>query len=850
MKRRSLLILLTLAWCGPLALAVAAPPTRSIEASPPVPAPAEEIVGPSQRVALILDCSSSMSGEKSRVLKEGAKLAAAVLDDSQSLVIVQFQSSADKKEFPLATGHDRLAAMRHIDALPITGGTDYLAALRATGLSKTLPAIFVSDGAHNGPTSDVLTYIRDQHSGPISTVAVQASPDAAELLRKMAVNTGGRFVTVERSEDLVRVILELTKQLGRYRTFKPDQDTVHCSNALGKVIALGFDATVEVSPLSNVNVPPFSHTAQLPGEHVHLVTADLSNRSDLTIRASQRRTPQGRLAAILRNDLARASMKLSTSEGAAPAGGTIDATTRFYDSTGKVIDPRDRDDLTSEFQVLDEAGQVISTVPAAPSDKEPELVATVPVPAKKGPIVVRNLTIDATSSIPFEAVEERTLLVQEPMLLTATPAILKIQTVPGRFQATLKLQTQNAVKTITYAAKLRDKAGSLRLIKSKSTDSGLELEFESLRPGDHRGEIVVQATASVPIKSLHVPFAITVVDPVQGLSIPRSRDVDVGTFLATSGRQKLSRLEFTSLDADPATYSVEATDLDSGTDVISMIADQQEISPIKGQPAVVQLTADIGNSPSGEYRGTLNVRRPGSAATDCWTTSLTLTVTEPLTVPKEIDLGKMEVGKTKQMKFTVKNGGTALRDLALDKPTINADGGGLIIEMPDKIPVLGASASREIELSVSVDPDTTGRGVHQGIIGVRRIRDQTLEIPVRLTIVDEGEGESLLLVAPAQISLSAKTGEIARCELRVKTTAKNVDEITAQAERFQDQAGTGAEVDVSLTWPRGNKLKSTNPVEIVCEIIAPDRPGVYTAQIRIAGRNSGTKRIPLKLQVK
>src|SRR4051812_15160667 len=166
-----------------LALAVSA---ADGAAQPDKPGP------PPERSALVpayLDTSGSMAGTRERALREATKLLTVLLDSRQELVLIDFNSTARSARFPLRTSAQRQAALAHIDALRIGGGTDYVAALKAVKLPADVPAVFVSDGEHNGPAEQVLDHLQRHPTGPLFTVAVEAPPEAKRLLAEMAART-------------------------------------------------------------------------------------------------------------------------------------------------------------------------------------------------------------------------------------------------------------------------------------------------------------------------------------------------------------------------------------------------------------------------------------------------------------------------------------------------------------------------------------------------------------------------------------------------------------------------------------------------------------------------------------
>lgn len=798
-------------------------------------------------VGVFLDRSGSMNdGRKAASMRESAKLLVATLPDQQEVVIIDFNHAAHNSRFSLGTWAGRQAAMKHIDGLHIEGGTDYLAALQASRLPPGTPAVFLSDGEHNGDTSAVLAFMKVHRPGPLYTVGVEAPAAADKLLSQMAALSSGSHVRVESSEALVKVFLDLAKQLGHYRAYSPREETVHCKRVLGRLLAFGFDAV----PVLTGNKGVFQHTSHLPGEQVVVAAFEFPVPKDASLKATQKRTQQGRLAAILRQDLVRAEMHVLTTGGLAPAGGTVKTVTKFFDDKGKPIDPRNRTDLTSEFQLEDSDGKTIVKVLAKPSTTDPALEATVPMPKVSGPVTIRNITTDSSQGPPFVAEEARTFLVQTPARMTVDPTRLVLQGAVGRLTARLKpVMHHDKALTATFSAEWEGVSQDLRLLEAKDNNGLLEVQLQAVKAGIHRGTLTVHGVAAVPVESVRVPVEVTVRQYSLGLNLPEQRTINVGSILANSGMRQLTTLEIPSLDDESRQYTVDVEDLTNGAVVIPCQSDQGRILPTKKKPALVGLSADVGNIPAGTYTAAVLIKPTTGTEARQWRTTVTLTVSEPLTV-FPIDFGTVEVGKIAKRQVLLKNSGEALKDIHIGKVTVAAKGGDIVGTIADKAD-LDSRQEKSIPLILAISPTVESRGVHEGTVAFCRAGKQQLVASIRLNIVGKDEGPSGLLVAPANIRLKANPGEIVQFELRTKLTADTetaTDELQIATSSLRDESGKTLSQEIAFKATQ-SKLSQTSPATSQGFVIAPDRRGTFTAIITIRSKHVGTVRVPFTLDV-
>lgn len=810
-----------------------------------VPAPEAKRL---KAVTLHLDVSGSMKGRRAQSMFEAAKLCLAILDPDREVFIVPFNHAAKVRRFKLTSLAERQEAMRFIDDLPIDGGTDYLAALKAIQVPPGTPSIFLSDGEHNGDPAQVLAFLKARKGAPLFTVAVEAPASADKLLAEMAALTGGSHVRVDRSEALIKVFLDIAKNLGHYRSYSPKENKVECKDVVGKLIAFGFDARPEVSTGLPLASPASEHQALLPGEHVQLMAVDLGKPTLVTIEATQKRSAQGRLAAILRQDLLRASMKVHAPEGKIGAGRDLKVATQFFDRHGKPVDPRKRSDLSSIFYLLDQSGKILQQVLAKPSATEAALEAVVTLPKAAGPVTIRNVTKDASEGPAFEAEENRTLVLHKPVLLTVQPDKIALTVREGSFSTSLTVKVQHPTSLpATFSATLEGPP-ALKLQESRSHNDTLEMDFEA-PAGSYQGTVVIHGIAALPLETIRVPIEVVVKERSLGLALPAKRALKLGAVLAHSGLREIATLEFPSLDADAEPYTVDVEDLSNGSSVIPCQADRVRIAPSKAKPASVTLTADVGNVPTGIYSATVIVRSSAGAAR-LWRTTLTLPVTEPLSAAP-LDFGTVEAGKVAKRSLVLKNAGAALADVRLVVADISGQGGDIVVSVLDKIDV-AARKTADATVTVTVSPLLESRGVHKGILVLRRIAQQEIKVPLQIDIVGAGEGPRSLLVAPARILLRGKPGEVQEFVVRTKFSVAAdaaTEELSAEAGAFKDDNGKPLNLEVAFKWAPSAKLTKTEPVMVQGFLVVPDRRGIFTATVTIRSATSGSVVLPLTLEV-
>lgn len=812
----------------------------SADESPPLAKPAQ--------VAIFLDTSGSMAGARATAMKEAAKLAVAILDSEQEVVVVPFNHEARAISFSLRSIQERRVAMAYVDGLVINGGTDYLAALRAAKLAPSVPGIFLSDGEHNGDATPVLQFLKANRPGPLYTVAIETPPSAERLLKEMAALTGGNHVSVANSERLVTAFLELAKQLGNYRTFSPQEDSIDCKGAMHQVIAFGLDTTVAVEGIQPSQTATYSFS--LPGEHVAMVVAQMGNQScDLTIKAQQKRSANGRLAAILRNDLSRATMSLSVRDGKAPAGGEIQVKTHFSDPQGKDLDARKTAGLSSVVKVTKD-GKVVAQATSSTNPNEPFLRATVQLPKQTGPVTIENETTDASKGPAFKATQKQTIFLEEPLIMTVTPSRLEMETKDGPFTVSLAVQLNKKVP-VAFSAELQG-TSHLRLLSSNSKEQSLVLQLEALQVGELQGYFLIHGSATSPILSAKVPFTIHVKESLAGLALPQKRSLHLGTYLANSGKTVLPALLIPTQDEEAAAYVVELGDFSDGANVVLVSADKVKIQPTKGKPAEVCLTAQLGNVPPGNYQAKLNVVAGKGPSSRQWLTTIQLTLSEPLTA-SAVDFAKVEAGRTALQTVTLRNSSAAaLADLKFLKGYFPGKEKELALILPKEIPALPANGTKALEVKVAVSPQTAAGGVHTGVLLLQRGTGAEIRVPLRIEIAAAGQGPSGLVVAPQEVLLKGKPGQIVRFTVSIRLSpAAGIDsaKIAGTFQGFQDKTGRAVRIETGLQEHKDQKIDGQSPFLLQGFLLCPDAPGRYVSHLTLTSDRAGTAILPLALDI-
>lgn len=176
-----------------------------------------EVLKCAPAVALVLDCSGSMSGSRLASMKSSAEQVVGILEDGNKLSITAYSSDA-LVIFPMQAldSGNRATALAAIQSLSADGNTNIGGGI-LSGLGQLMlqterpePGIIVllTDGEHNTGTDP--TVAAAQVAGAkfkLQSIALGSSFDAGQL-KTASEQTGGTLVVVEDDKDLASAIVQ------------------------------------------------------------------------------------------------------------------------------------------------------------------------------------------------------------------------------------------------------------------------------------------------------------------------------------------------------------------------------------------------------------------------------------------------------------------------------------------------------------------------------------------------------------------------------------------------------------------------------------------------------------------
>ena len=176
-------------------------------------------VVPQGALALVIDNSGSMTGEKLEMCKEAAIVSVKALGPRDYVCVVVFSGDADWIVQPTRVG-DGQSIIRRIRHIGAAGGTNMYPGMTfgRDGLQQTDAAVkhmvVLSDGQTMGTGYEELAREIFKQGITISTVAV--GPDAnATLLDHVAQSGGGKFYRVANPKMLPRIFMQETRRVAR-----------------------------------------------------------------------------------------------------------------------------------------------------------------------------------------------------------------------------------------------------------------------------------------------------------------------------------------------------------------------------------------------------------------------------------------------------------------------------------------------------------------------------------------------------------------------------------------------------------------------------------------------------------
>ncbi|MFB6310266.1 MAG: VWA domain-containing protein [Salinirussus sp.] len=162
--------------------------------------PGREAAGGSRHIALVIDTSGSMGGEKIAKAREGASWVFGLLEDDDYITIVSFDSEAEFVMRPTKWSEtDRETAMTAVDRLTAGGGTDMYDGLETAG--EALRSIgYRSDG------DDAVRRILLLSDGKDNTHHVEDFERLAEDLDGMGIRIRSAGIGEDYNQETIRTL--------------------------------------------------------------------------------------------------------------------------------------------------------------------------------------------------------------------------------------------------------------------------------------------------------------------------------------------------------------------------------------------------------------------------------------------------------------------------------------------------------------------------------------------------------------------------------------------------------------------------------------------------------------------
>ncbi len=702
-------------------------------------------------LALVLDCSNSMEGQKLRVLKEGAKLAISIHDGTLS--IIEFAGrGGPARTFDVSTLHEKLAAMRVIDALGIGGGTNYPAALEALNhLARGTTAIFVSDGANTNGGDDGVLRLVDQAPGRIFTVGVRAGGKAERLLHSMADRSGGVFSRVENPQALTETFIAVTQGLNHYRSYEPRETVLTFRGCAGNVFAFGYGADVAAEGRPTLPTPFLQHVAAL-AERVRVVRYALGVPTDVVLRAVSPDSANGRLGKILIGGLRRTRIEWRSVDGR-PISGPLaaDAPVRlafaFEDPSGR---PMDVVDMAAAATIVGPDGRRVDVV-ARPSADGTALITDELTFSTTGAVKVHARTADSSTGYEFEDELHSSHAVEKARFMgldldgAAAPRDL------GRFAANAGVVSLGPVEIpsldanpLVYRVLVEDPASLKAAIPTRPAEPTvtpvrgrparvtLNARLENVPVGDYTGRIVLEPASSGLDRRFSLPFRIEVFEPLH------AEPIDFGAVVP--GQILARRLEIRNDGEGLRGLEVEVGRFSAAGGPVVLSAPERAMVGARGTSAI---SLELQVSPLCESRGRLesyvSVRR---TAADAIRVPVTVDVVDPgavsrlVVAPGELRLSAA-AGAVVLFQVTVKatsaflgadrvelDGGSFRREDGRSEPVVVA------FELPRRGAIVGGGAV--VAKGQLLAP--VAAGAYHGEVAVSSALNGTVRVPVLLDV--------------------------------------------------------------------------------------------------------------------
>jgi Mg-chelatase subunit ChlD len=166
---------------------------------------------PSLALALVIDKSGSMAGNKMQLALAAGSATVDFLSERDSVAVIAFDDQAHQV-VGLKNVEDKAGISREIQAIQAIGGTNIFAGLEmayqslVTSDAQIKHIILLSDGQSDGDY-DSLTRLLNEKNMTLSTVAVGEDADIA-LMRILAAMGGGRFYATDSADNLPKIFTQ------------------------------------------------------------------------------------------------------------------------------------------------------------------------------------------------------------------------------------------------------------------------------------------------------------------------------------------------------------------------------------------------------------------------------------------------------------------------------------------------------------------------------------------------------------------------------------------------------------------------------------------------------------------
>ena len=196
----------------------------------------------------------------------------------------------------------------------------------------------------------------------------------------------------------------------------------------GEVVMIGWNAQPQISSAAALD----RQTLPLAGSQVHLLRALVPQKKTVTVTKTSLSGSVAERIIVLRFDLVTSRTALQRI-GVSGGQTTLQASTIFYNATGRPIDPRGNSRLNARFDLIDGLGNVVATTAGRAAPNQPALEATFNVPsAGDGLYEVVCQTTDSSSGTPFCATERRVIDLAAMPVVAQVRAATAVQVSAGR----------------------------------------------------------------------------------------------------------------------------------------------------------------------------------------------------------------------------------------------------------------------------------------------------------------------------------------------------------------------------------------------------------------------------------